>query len=75
MASPPAPVAVFISHASADAEEVKQLEVHLTLLKRQGLISTWHAGHVLAGEEKDARISAQLDAADVILLLALLSQN
>ncbi|MCY4259867.1 MAG: toll/interleukin-1 receptor domain-containing protein [Rhodobacteraceae bacterium] len=39
------------------------------MLKRQGLIETWHDRRMLAGDHLDWTISAELDAADVVLLL------
>lgn len=69
MAAAPAHLEVFISHASEDAEHLKHLEDHLALLEREGVISTWYAGRMLAGEEVETHITAQLGAAQVILLV------
>jgi hypothetical protein len=46
-----------------------ELEVHLSTLKRQRVISTWHDRRLLAGDAHNQGISAELDKADVILLL------
>jgi len=46
-----------------------QLEIHLSSLRRQGLISAWHDRRILAGTEIDQAIDQNLDSADVILLL------
>ncbi|WP_437877548.1 TIR domain-containing protein [Sorangium sp. So ce513] len=71
--APPAPragpVDVFISHAPEDERPLGRLEVHLGLMKRQGLLRTWHRGRVGAGGEPDAEAAARLDAAWLILLL------
>lgn len=60
---------VFISYSHKDEELRDQLEVQLAILKRQGLIETWHDRRMLAGDRFDWTISEELDAADVILLL------
>jgi TIR domain len=60
---------VFISYSHKDEELRNQLEVQLAMLKRQGLIETWHDRRMLAGDHLDWTISAELDAADVVLLL------
>ncbi|MCK9418651.1 MAG: toll/interleukin-1 receptor domain-containing protein [Nitrospirae bacterium] len=45
------------------------MEIHLSALKRQGLIDTWHDRRIGAGEEIDHVISEHLEKADIILLL------
>ncbi|WP_437782768.1 TIR domain-containing protein [Sorangium sp. So ce1097] len=63
------PVDVFISHVPEDERPLGRLEVHLGLMKRQGLLRTWHRGRVGAGGEPGAEAAARLDAAWLILLL------
>ncbi|WP_437637570.1 TIR domain-containing protein [Sorangium sp. So ce854] len=63
------PVDVFISHVPEDERPLGRLEVHLGLMKRQGLLRTWHRGRVGAGGEPGADAAARLDAAWLILLL------
>ncbi len=46
-----------------------QLEVQLSMLKRQGAIETWHDRRIGAGQEIDGAISGNLEEADIILLL------
>src|SRR5712692_8907637 len=46
-----------------------QLEKHLSALKHQGLIETWHDRRITAGQAFDQEIDAHLESADVILLL------
>ncbi|MEP2472053.1 MAG: toll/interleukin-1 receptor domain-containing protein [Paracoccaceae bacterium] len=60
---------VFISYSHKDEELRDQLEVQLAMLKRQGLIETWHDRRMLAGDHLDWTISKELDEADVVLLL------
>ena len=61
---------VFFSYSHKDAELRDQLEVHLTMLKRQGVIETWHDRRLIAGDTFDQGISGELERADIILLLA-----
>ena len=60
---------VFISYSHADEGLRDELEVHLAMLKRQGLVDVWHDRRLLAGDHLDWTISKELDEADVILLL------
>jgi hypothetical protein len=46
-----------------------QLEIHLSSLRRQGLVDSWHDRRITAGEEFGTAIDAHIDTADVILLL------
>lgn len=60
---------LFFSYSHADEDLRNKLEVHLAMLKHQGIIDTWHDRRIPAGDDLDSAISAQLDIADVILLL------
>ena len=60
---------VFFSYSHVDESYRDQLEVHLAMLKRQGVISTWHDRRLVAGDALDAGIRRELDQADIILLL------
>ncbi|MEH2163908.1 MAG: toll/interleukin-1 receptor domain-containing protein [Nostoc sp.] len=60
---------VFSSYSHRDETLRDEMEVHLTMLKRQGLIETWHDRRITAGEEFDKAISKNLEEADIILLL------
>ncbi|MEW8410581.1 MAG: toll/interleukin-1 receptor domain-containing protein [Candidatus Thiodiazotropha sp.] len=60
---------VFMSYSHTDEELRDELEKHLAGLRRQGVISTWHDRRIGPGEELHGQISAQLDAANIILLL------
>ena len=60
---------VFFSYSHVDESLRDQLEVHLAMLKNQGLIEAWHDRRIKAGDEFGNSISAQLEQADVILLL------
>ncbi|GJJ03446.1 hypothetical protein RugamoR64_39840 [Duganella rhizosphaerae] len=60
---------VFFSYCHVDEAPRDRLEVHLSLLKQQGLITTWHDRRIAAGDNVDATIDANLNSADIILLL------
>lgn len=63
------PVQIFFSYAYKDEEYRDSLELHLSLLRRQGLVAGWHARKILAGEDFAAEIDENLEAANLILLL------
>ncbi len=63
------PVEVFCSYAHADETWRRKLETHLSLLKRQGLISLWHDRLIAPGTDWDKTIDTHLETASVILLL------
>ncbi|MDC7745816.1 toll/interleukin-1 receptor domain-containing protein [Rhizobium binxianense] len=60
---------VFFSYSHVDEALRDQLERQLSILKRQGVVETWHDRRIGAGEEIDAAISKNLTSADIILLL------
>jgi TIR domain len=59
---------VFFSYSHKDEDLRDQLEVHLSGLKRQGVISTWHDRRITAGSDFGNAIDENLKKADVILL-------
>ena len=63
------PLSLFISYAQEDEPLRQQLEKHLSLLRRQGLISAWHNRAILAGSEWARDIDEHLNTASIILLL------
>jgi hypothetical protein len=60
---------LFFSYSHCDEALRNELEVHLAMLKRQGILETWHDRRITAGEEFDKAISKNLEEADLILLL------
>src|SRR4051794_23858837 len=60
---------VFFSYSHVDETMRDQLEVQLSMLKRQGVIDTWHDRRIGAGQEIDGSISRNLEDSDIILLL------
>lgn len=60
---------VFFSYSHADEALRDQLEKQLSMLKRQGVIETWHDRRIGAGQEIDRTIDSHIEADDIILLL------
>jgi hypothetical protein len=67
---PPAtPLSLFYSYAREDGSLREQLEKHLRMLRRQGLISEWYDRQIVAGEKWSKQLNEHLETASVILLL------
>src|SRR5260221_3092419 len=62
-------LAVFFSYAPEDDDWRQELEKHLSLLKREGLIIGWHQRAILAGQEVARTIDTHFPSAHLILLL------
>jgi len=62
-------VSLFYSYSHADSALRDELEKHLSLLRRQGAIATWHDRKIDAGQVIDHEISSHLKEAGIILLL------
>ncbi len=60
---------LFLSYSHQDEEFRKQLETHLALLKRQGVIDIWHDRRIEAGQNIHTSIDQNIDDSEIILLL------
>lgn len=60
---------VFISYSHKDKRYRSQLDTHLALLKREGIIEVWHDRKITAGREWADQIDENLEQASIILLL------
>lgn len=60
---------LFFSYSHKDEALRDELEVHLSMLKRQGIIEAWHDRRIGVGNEFENEISQELNNADIILLL------
>ncbi|MFN6472661.1 MAG: GUN4 domain-containing protein [Nostoc sp. SerVER01] len=60
---------LFFSYSHKDEALRDELAKHLSILERQGVISSWHDRKILPGEEWDYQINDNLNTADIILLL------
>jgi hypothetical protein len=63
------PVDVFVSYAPADEGLWRELQKHLSMLERTGVIRTWGAHKIDVGENWRDVVQAHLNSARVILLL------
>ncbi len=62
-------VSLFLSYAPEDEGWLKKVEAHLKMLKRQGIISTWHDRQIVPGTNRAGIIDQRLEQASLILLL------
>jgi GTPase SAR1 family protein len=62
-------IEVFFSYSHRDEELRDELAKHLTILQREGVITTWSDRQIGAGDEWAGQIDAHLNSADIILLL------
>ncbi|GCE06116.1 FxSxx-COOH system tetratricopeptide repeat protein [Dictyobacter aurantiacus] len=62
-------IKVFYSYAHEDEAFRKDLEKHLSTLRRRGVISEWHDRKVVAGANWEQEIDQNLSAAHLILFL------
>jgi hypothetical protein len=60
---------VFISYAHEDRAFRQELDKHLSNLKKQDIIHSWHDGDILPGTPWRSQIEDHLASADLILLL------
>lgn len=62
-------VRVFYSYSHKDEDLRNQLETHLKLLQRTGLIDSWSDRKIIGGDDWKESIDKNLDEAHIILLL------
>ncbi|MBC7970048.1 MAG: TIR domain-containing protein [Verrucomicrobia bacterium] len=62
-------IELFFSYSHRDETLRDELAKHLSILKRQGVITAWHDRQITAGSEWAGAIDDHLDSARVILLL------
>ena len=62
-------IAAFVSYSHRDETFRNELEVHLAMLRREGVISLWHDRRITAGSDIDSSISKEIRSAGIILLL------
>lgn len=67
--SQPSAARLFVSYAHKDETLRNELETHLKLLVRQGILETWHDRNIEAGDDWKREIDANLEHADIVLLL------
>src|SRR4051794_31834746 len=62
-------IKLFYVYSRKDDVLRKRLDTHLSTLKREDLLSTWHDQEVIPGSLWEREISNHLNNADIILLL------
>jgi tetratricopeptide (TPR) repeat protein len=60
---------VFISYSHRDQKLRKELDKHLSNLKRQNVITSWYDGDIIPGAKWEPEIMKRLKRAQIILLL------
>jgi hypothetical protein len=60
---------LFFSYSHIDEDLRNELDKHLSILKRQGVINAWHDRCIIGGSEVDFEINNHLKTANIILLL------
>lgn len=63
------PISIFFSYCDKDQRLKDRLETQLSLLKQQGLISSWCNRKIVAGEDRSEETNSHLEDAQIILLL------
>lgn len=63
------PLSLFYSYSHEDEELRKDLEKHLAVLKREGLIDEWNDRNIEAGTDWQKQLDENLEQADLILIL------
>lgn len=63
------PIEIFYSYTPKDASFRAALEKHLSLLHRQGLITTWYDRLIVPGTDWKQAVDTHLERASIILLL------
>src|SRR5215204_933285 len=63
------PVEVFISYSHRDDDLRAELQTHLVMLRRNGVVREWSDRRINPGQEWDKQIDEHLESADIILLL------
>lgn len=66
---PTGAIEVFYSYSHKDEELRDQLENHLAMLRRDGIIKSWHDRRIIAGQDWGGKIDEHLNSAEIILLL------
>ncbi len=63
------PIEVFFSYAAEDEALCNELEKHLSVLQRQGVITLWHDRRIVPGADWLQEIDTHLNSSSIVLLL------
>lgn len=64
-----ADIQVFVSYAHKDDNLRSELDKHLTLLKRKGIVDVWYDRKILPGTDFGAEIDSRLSGSQLVLFL------
>ena len=59
----------FLSYSHADEKALERLHKHLAVLKREGTLPTWSDNAIVAGDQLNGTISAQLEQSQIFVAL------
>lgn len=62
-----AKIKLFLSYCHKDEEGIKELQISLIQLRREGIISSWSDHQIKAGARIDAKISQALEESDIFI--------
>ena len=60
---------MFLSFVEADEVLLRRLEIHLSMLKREGVISTWDQRQIVVGTDRSQQVDQRFEQATLMLLL------
>src|SRR6185437_8083890 len=60
---------LFISYSHRDEKALERLHTHLAMLRREGAIVAWYDRAILAGDDIDNEVDANLADSDIFLAL------
>jgi hypothetical protein len=63
------PLKIFFCYAHDDRPLRQELDAHLDMLEREGLVTTWYDGHITPGTEWSAVIRENMRRADLVVCL------
>ena len=63
------PLRLFLSYSHRDEDLCERLLIHLSQLRRDGLVEAWHDRRITAGTEWASTIDENLNSAHIIILL------
>lgn len=62
-------ISIFLSYSHIDEYYRDKLESHFVMLKRNGIITTWHDRKIIPGQDLNEEINKNLLSADIIILI------
>lgn len=60
---------LFYSYSHSDEEIRKEMEISLSLLKKNGLLEEWHDRKIVVGEKWSAKIRKELESSDIVVFI------